>query len=75
MRQYHGKQTSAYLWKPHADSLAFLITTAWNLQEQCSAVMRVAEQRGLLQKMRVSMQIAAKALQGNGNWTFYKFGN
>jgi len=47
------------------------------LQEQCSTVLRVAEQRGLadkvavltasLQKMRGSMQIAAKALQGNGN--------
>jgi hypothetical protein len=76
VREYNSKQSSAYLWKPHADSLAFLITAARNLQEQCGTILRMAEQRGLadkvaaltasLQKMRLSMQIAAKTLQGNG---------
>jgi hypothetical protein len=47
------------------------------VQEQCGGLLVVAEQRGLadkataitgsLQKMRQQVQLAAKALQGDGN--------
>ncbi len=76
MQEYTAKQSSAYLWKPHADALAWLISTAQKTQEQCGAVLAIAEQRGLAdkaaalaasaQKMRQQVQLAAKALQGNG---------
>ncbi|MGZ4827847.1 MAG: hypothetical protein ACXVY9_10815 [Terriglobales bacterium] len=75
LQEYNSKLGSAYLWKPHADSLAFLINSAQRLQEQCGAVLSVAEQRGLadkvnaitgaLQKMRQQLHLAAKALQEN----------
>jgi hypothetical protein len=77
LQEFKNKQSSAYLWKPHADALAFLIGAAQKLQEQCGRVLAVAEQRGLadkataitasLRKMRQQVQFAAKALQGDGN--------
>jgi hypothetical protein len=77
LQEFNSKQSSAYLWKPHADALAFLIGAAQKAQEQCRGILVVAEQRGLtdkataitgsLQKMRQQMQLAAKALQGDGN--------
>jgi hypothetical protein len=77
LEEYNSKQSSAYLWKPHADALTFLISTAQNLQAQCGAILATAEQRGLtdkvaamnssLQKMRHQVQLAVKALQGNGS--------
>jgi hypothetical protein len=77
LQEFSNKQSSAYLWKPHADALAFLIAAAQKLQEQCGSVLAVAERRGLadkvtaiansLQKMRQQVQLAAKALQGDGN--------
>jgi hypothetical protein len=76
LQEYNSKQASAYLWKPHADSLAFLISAAQALQDQCGATLSIAEQRGLadkvsaikeaLQRMRQQVQVAARALQGNG---------
>ena len=76
LMEFNSKQSSAYLWKPHADALAFLIGAARKVQEQCGGLLVVAEQRGLadkaiavtgsLQKMRQQVQLAAKALQGNG---------
>ena len=76
LQEFNSKQSSAYLWKPHADALAFLIGAAQKAQEQCGGVLVAAEQRGLadkataitssLQKMRQQVQLAAKALQGDG---------
>ncbi len=76
LQEYTSKRSSAYLWKPHADALTFLINTAQKIQEQSGAVLATAEQRGLaekatsltasLQKLRQQVQLAAKALQGNG---------
>jgi hypothetical protein len=76
LHEFNGKQRSAYLWKPHADALAFLIGAAQKVQEECGGVLVVAEQRGLaekatavtssLQKMHQRVQLAAKALQGDG---------
>lgn len=77
LQEFNSKQSSAYLWKPHADALAFLIGAAQKVQEQCGGLLVVAEQRGLadkataitgsLQKMRQQVQLAAKTLQGDGN--------
>ena len=77
LREYSAKLSSAYLWKPHADALAFLIGTARRIQVQCGAILATAEQRGLadkitamngsLQKMGRQVQLAVKTLQGNGN--------
>ena len=77
LQEFNGKQSSAYLWKPHADALAFLIGAAQKVQEQCAGILVMAEQRGLaekaaaiassLQKLRQQVQLAAKALQGDGS--------
>jgi len=73
-REFILKQRSAYLWKPHADAITFLIHSAQRLQEQCGSLLFMAEQRGLsdkvtamngaLQKLRFQVQAAAKTLQG-----------
>jgi hypothetical protein len=75
VREYKAKQGSAYLWKPHADALTWLLTTAQKTEQQCGEVLKVAEQRGLaekamqlnaaVQKLKTHIQLAAKALQGN----------
>lgn len=77
LHEYTSRQSSAYLWKPHADALAWLISGTHKIQEQCGAVIAIAERRGLadkvtcitasLQKLRQQVQVAAKALQGNEN--------
>jgi len=74
LQGFTAKQKSAYLWKPHADALTYLLTCANGLEEQCRAIVKVAEQRGLaektsamngsLQKLRVQVQVAAAALKG-----------
>ncbi len=74
IQAYLSKKTSAYLWKPHADALTWLMTAAQKLQDQSADILRTAEQRGLtekatalngaLQKVRAQVQSAAKALQG-----------
>ena len=74
--EFRQRQHSAYLWKPHADSLAFLLQHANRLQEECGAILHVAEGRGLidkvngmtgtLQKLRAHCVNVAKALEGVG---------
>jgi hypothetical protein len=76
LQEFGAKQKSAYLWKPHADALTYLMTSAQRLQQQCQEILVVAEQRGLadkitalngsLQKLRGQIQVAARALQGSG---------
>jgi hypothetical protein len=46
------RSTSAYLWKPHADSLATLIVNAHRHMDTCREVLKVAEQRGLADKLK-----------------------
>ncbi|HET9181248.1 MAG TPA: hypothetical protein VFP59_03870 [Candidatus Angelobacter sp.] len=48
--EYNQKATSAYLWKPHADALAYLLTTVERLNMEAEAVMAVARARGLQDK-------------------------
>ncbi len=71
--ELRAKSKSAYLWKPHADSLAFLVARAQKLQEDCEGLIATAEKRGLtdkgtamngaLQKLRAQAQVVAQALQ------------
>ena len=77
LQDFQDKQNSAYLWKPHADSLTFLLSAAQKLQQQCDTVLATAQQRGLaekinslnasLQRLRAQVQNAAKGLQKVGN--------
>lgn len=48
--EYNQKATSAYLWKPHADALAYLLSTLERLSMEAEAVMAVARARGLQDK-------------------------
>jgi hypothetical protein len=48
--EYNQKASSAYLWKPHADALAYLLSTLERLSMQGEAVMAVARARGLQEK-------------------------
>jgi hypothetical protein len=48
--EYNQKATSAYLWKPHADALGYLLSTLERLSMQGEAVMAVARARGLQEK-------------------------
>jgi len=51
LEEFRSRTTSAYLWKPHADSLAYLLHLASRLQEECSSITQVAEARGLKEKV------------------------
>jgi len=51
--EFQQKQSSAYLWKPHADSLMYLIKLFERLQEQAAAAVAAAEERGLKEKAAV----------------------
>ena len=48
--EYNQKATSAYLWKPHADALGYLVSTLERLSMEADQVMAVARARGLAEK-------------------------
>jgi len=48
--EYNQKATSAYLWKPHADALGYLVSTLERLSMEATQVMAVARARGLADK-------------------------
>ena len=48
--EYNQKATSAYLWKPHADALGYLVSTLERLSMEADQVMAVARARGLSEK-------------------------
>ncbi len=48
--EYNQKAGSAYLWKPHADALAYLLTTLDRLSMEAEQLMAVARARGLADK-------------------------
>lgn len=52
LEDYNSKRDSAYLWKPHADSLTYLISTAGRVHANASSVLTTAEQRGLVDKVK-----------------------
>jgi hypothetical protein len=77
--EYNQKATSAYLWKPHADALAYLLTTLERLSMEAEAVMSVARARGLqdkatalqtsLNKLRDYAKTVSQTLQAAGQNT------
>jgi hypothetical protein len=48
--EYNNKASSAYLWKPHADALGYLVSTLERLNMEAEQVMAVARARGLAEK-------------------------
>lgn len=77
LQEFQAKQKSAYLWKPHADALTYLLSAAQKAEQQYEAVVAVAQQRGLtdkiqaltgsLQRLRTQVQNAAKGLEKAGS--------
>ncbi len=51
MRDYQAKRGSEYLWKPHADALAYLLASANRETENAGALIGLAQQRGLSDKI------------------------
>ncbi len=51
LAEYSRKASSAYLWKPHADSLTILLETANRAVARSQQVTEVAQQRGLAEKV------------------------
>ena len=72
LREYFAKKTSAHLWRPHADSLRYLLASANREMERGQVLVSTAQQRGLtekvsamkasLDKFRNNVQQAASAL-------------
>ena len=52
---FQEKQNSAYLRKPHADSLMYLMNSFKGLQEQANDLIAAARQRGLAEKAEAVM--------------------
>jgi len=48
--EYNHKASSAYLWKPHADALGYLVSTLERLSMEAEQVISVARSRGLAEK-------------------------
>ncbi len=48
--EYNHKASSAYLWKPHADALGYLVSTLERLSMEAEQVISVARGRGLAEK-------------------------
>ena len=75
LEEFKTRLTSTYLWKPHADALAYLLHLADRLQQECLSITHVAEARGLKEKvdaMQLTLQrlkehslTVAKALEGS----------
>ena len=73
MSEFKEKQGSSYLWKPHADSLAYVLHTSVATFEQANKVLEVATKRGLAEKIAAmkgtigklneQLQTVAKTLQ------------
>jgi hypothetical protein len=77
--EYNQKANSAYLWKPHADALAYLLSTLEQLSMEADAVISVARSRGLqdkvialetsLNKLRDYAKTVSQTLQAAGQNT------
>ena len=66
MEEYKNKRGSSYLWKPHADSLTYMLTAARRILDDSGQVAVVAEQRGLAEKVK-AMHNAQDKLRGQIN--------
>lgn len=63
MRDYQAKRNSEYLWKPHADALTYLLASANRETENAGALIGLAQQRGLSDKIN-AMKITVDKLRG-----------
>ena len=71
--EYNQKSSSAYLWKPHADALTYLLNTLERLGMEAEQIKVLARQRGLqdkanavdasLDKIKKYAQIVSQTLQ------------
>ena len=71
--EYNQKSSSAYLWKPHADALGYLLSTLERLSLEAEQLKTLAQQRGLqdkatavdatLEKVRKYAQTVSQTLQ------------
>jgi len=72
--EYCAHRSAAYRWKPHADSLTYLLKSGERLLQQSSALLAVIEERGLsnkreilqesLEALRLHMREGARVLEG-----------
>jgi hypothetical protein len=62
LADFQRTQSSAYLWKPHADSLANLIRNSQTLTAEANKINDVASQRGLSGKVS-GMNLSLAKLQ------------
>ncbi len=62
LRDYHAKRNSSYLWKPHADALAYLLSAANREIENAGRLTGLAQDRGLADKVG-ALQISADKLR------------
>jgi hypothetical protein len=73
LTEFRAKQSSSYLWKPHADSLAYLIRASEQSSQLGEQLTVTARQRGLedkantiqasLQRLQDSVQVVTRALE------------
>lgn len=61
--EYRQKESSSYLWKPHADSLANLVRYSQQLAAQAQQVHLTAEKRGLIDKANAIFQSTGRLRQ------------
>jgi hypothetical protein len=66
MQEYKAKRDSSYLWKPHADSLTYMLTASRQALDNSGHVSVVAEQRGLTEKVK-AMNATQDKLRGQIN--------
>jgi ferritin len=76
LADYRSKQQSAYLWKPHADSLAYLLRLSQESLEHGQKLITLAQERGLvdkakaisasLERLQEQVKIVADALRSLG---------
>jgi hypothetical protein len=62
IEDYKSKRTSAYLWKPHADALACLLTIGERALKESAKVAVLADNRGLAEKAK-AMHLTRDKLQ------------
>ena len=66
MHEFIDKQGSAYLWKPHADAITFLINLTGEAFQTAEQLIALAQQRGLTERvnaMRATMLRVQKLMQ------------
>src|SRR5690349_6059193 len=59
-KNFHSKRSSSYLWKPHADSLQYLLNAGQHAVDHAERLSKLAKQRGLEDKVNALQTTAAK---------------